>query len=92
MSVFLEYQRAWEVREVDKQRDFALQAWTNQAPKATQGKGKNTRPKYRKMDDFFNYKESLLSVLDKNYKPKNNLRDLADINSLMNEYLEKERR
>lgn len=67
---------------------MANNAWYNQAAKRTKGKGKDTRPFYKEFTDFFDW-DSNIQNLFRPYKQKDKLDRMAEINRLMNEYLEK---
>ena len=66
----------------------AMQAWNNQVVKSTKGSGKSVRPLYERFDDFFDYEAELSAALgNENVRRKRNT--IADVNRLMNEYIEK---
>lgn len=46
---------AYQLQQVDKQRDIAFQSWMNQVAKSTTGSGDNIKAKYEKFDDLFDY-------------------------------------
>ena len=66
----------------------AMQAWNNQVVKSTKGSGRSVRPMYERFDDFFDYENELSAALgNENVRRKRNT--IADVNRLMNEYIEK---
>lgn len=66
----------------------AMQAWNNQVVKSTKGSGRSVRPMYERFDDFFDYEAELSAALgNKNVQRKRNT--IADVNRLMNEYIER---
>lgn len=63
---------AYQLKQIDIQRDLALQSWFNQSVQATTGSSKNPKPKYTKFDKFFDAKmqeDKIRSFYDPNYKP-----------------------
>lgn len=67
---------------------MAKNAWYTQSAKATKGKGKNIRPAYQNFKEFFDWDAEMEQV----FHPGKSVRkteDMAEINRLMNEYLEK---
>ena len=65
----------------------AKAAWFNQTVQATKGKGKNTRSIYKNFDDFYNWEQEIENIF--NPKEEKTQHSLADVNELMNEYLNK---
>lgn len=66
----------------------AMQAWNNQVVKSTKGSVRSVRPMYERFDDFFDYESELSAALgNENVRRKHNT--LADVNRLMNEYIQK---
>ena len=65
----------------------AKSAWFNQTVQATKGKGKNTRSIYKNFEDFYDWEQEIENVF--NPKEKKSQHSLADVNELMNEYLNK---
>ena len=65
----------------------AKSAWFNQTVQATKGKGKNTRSIYKNFEDFYDWEQEIENVF--NLKEKQSQHSLADVNELMNEYLNK---
>ena len=66
----------------------AMQAWNNQVVKSTKGSGRSVKPLYERFDDFFDYEAELSAALgNENVRRKRNT--IADVNRLMNEYIEK---
>lgn len=66
----------------------AMQAWNNQVVKSTKGSGRSVRPMYERFDDFFDYENELSAALgNENVRRKHNT--IADVNRLMNEYIER---
>ncbi|MCO4558890.1 hypothetical protein Si096_01455 [Streptococcus infantarius subsp. infantarius] len=66
----------------------AMQAWNNQVVKSTKGSGRSVRALYERFSDFFDYENELSAALgNKNVQRKRNT--LADVNRLMNEYIER---
>lgn len=63
----------------------AQAAWFNQAIKATKGRGKMTRPKFKTMKEFYDWDREILSIFDPNLKEKVTEEDL---NRLFREKLE----
>ena len=73
------YALAFEIQRNDRQYDIALQAWMNQGAKATKGKGKNTRSKYRDLEQFYPYKKNYERIIKGN-QAKTKILSLADKN------------
>lgn len=44
---------AYQLKQVDEQRQLAMQAWFNQTVKAQTGSAKHPKPKYKRFDQFF---------------------------------------
>lgn len=67
---------------------MAKNAWYTQAAKATKGKGKNIRSAYEGFNDFFDYGSEFMNIFDSGIR-KTKKNTMAEVNRLMNEYLEK---
>ncbi|MFS1663352.1 hypothetical protein [Streptococcus sp. zg-JUN1979] len=57
----------------------------------TTGSNRNPKPKYSQFDSFFNYEEELNTALGRHNQYRADKHDLADVNRLMNDYLNRER-
>lgn len=68
---------------------MAKNAFYTQAAKATKGKGKNIRSEYETFEDFFDYDAEIQNLFKPTEKRKR-IDRRAELNRLMNEYLEKE--
>ncbi|NYS32827.1 hypothetical protein HZZ02_03370 [Streptococcus danieliae] len=68
---------------------MAKNAFYTQAAKATKGKGKNIRSAYETFEDFFDYDAEIQNLFRPTEKRKR-IDRRAELNRLMNEYLEKE--
>mgnify|MGYP003619232897 CR=1 FL=1 len=82
------YQKAFEIQLVDRLHIAAKTAWYTQAAKATKGKGKNIRSAYSSFDNFFDYELEYMKLFNSSIR-KTKKNTMADVNRLMNEYLEK---
>ena len=82
------YHKAFEIRTVDRLYLMAKNAFYNQAAKATKGKGKNIRSAYESFEDFFDYDAEIQNLFQPNKRKRKGDR-MAELNRLMNEYLEK---
>ena len=49
---------AYQLQEIEKQRDISLQAWLNQVAKSTTGSADNPQPKYKHFKDLFDYQKA----------------------------------
>lgn len=82
------YNKAYRIRMADAAYQSAMQAWNNQEVKRTKGSGRSVRPLYEHFSDFFDYENELSAALgNENVQRKRNT--LADVNRLMNEYIER---
>lgn len=81
------YHKAFKIRVKDELFLRAKAAWFNQTVQATKGKGKNTRSIYKNFDDFYNWEQEIENIF--NPKEEKTQHSLADVNELMNEYLNK---
>ena len=88
LEQFLIYQKALEIETVDNLHMMAENAWLTQAAKATKGKGKNVRSAYKDFADFFDWDKEIQNIF-KPTKRRRRLDRMAEVNRLMNEYLEK---
>lgn len=60
-------------------------AWQNQTVQATEGKGRNVRPKFEDFKDFYDFNKDFNDVFkSKEIKPKEKPLSLADKNRLLN--------
>ena len=73
---------------MDRLHIAAKTAWYTQAAKSTKGKGKNIRSAYSSFDTFFDYKAEFMNIFDSGIR-KTKKNTMAEVNRLMNEYLEK---
>ena len=48
---------AYNLRQLDKERDYHWQAYLNMAVQATEERGKKSYPKYPTFEKFFNYEK-----------------------------------
>ncbi|HFI0736371.1 TPA: hypothetical protein ACGO6E_000585 [Streptococcus suis] len=67
---------------------MAKNAWYSQSAKATKGSGKNIRSAYEDFNDFFDYDTEIQNLFQPS-KRKHKGDRMAELNRLMNEYLEK---
>ena len=67
---------------------MAKNAWYSQAAKATKGSGKNIRSAYEDFNDFFDYDTEIQNLFQPSVRKRKSDR-MAELNRLMNEYLEK---
>lgn len=67
---------------------MAKNAWYGQAAKATKGSGKNIRSAYEDFNDFFDYDFEIQNLFQSSKRKRKSDR-MAELNRLMNEYLEK---
>lgn len=81
------YHKAFKIRVKDELFLRAKAAWFNQTVQATKGKGRNTRSIYKSFKDFYNWEQEIENVFIP--KEKTSQHSLADVNELMNEYLNK---
>lgn len=81
------YHKAFKIRVKDELFLRAKAAWFNQTVQATKGKGKNTRSIYKNFDDFYDWEQEIENIF--NPKEEKTQYSLADVNELMNEYLNK---
>ena len=66
----------------------AMQAWNNQGVKSTKGSGRSVRPMYERFAEFFDYESELSAALgNENVQRKRNT--IADVNRVMNKYIER---
>ena len=67
---FFEYRlrlRAYELSQVDKERDIHMQAWCNWNVQATKGQGRHKRVSvFKTFKSFFDYEKLINKVLGKN--------------------------
>lgn len=64
---------AYQLQQVEKLNYLATQAWFNQTVKATEGSKKHPKPKFKHLEDFFEYQNAIDKVRVKyepRYKPK----------------------
>ena len=87
MSYSEAYNKAFKIRVKDELFLRAKAAWFNQTVQATKGKGKNTRSIYKNFDDFYDWEQEIENIF--NPKEEKTQYSLADVNELMNEYLNK---
>lgn len=67
---------------------MAKNAFYTQAAKATKGKGKNISSAYETFEDFFDYDAEIQNLFQPTER-RRKLDRMAELNRLMNEYLEK---
>lgn len=63
---------AYQLKQVDIQKNLALQSWFNQTVQATTGSSKNPKPKYSTFEKFFDalsQENKIKSTFDPDYKP-----------------------
>lgn len=48
---------AYQLKQAKNQEQLALQAWLNQAVKATRGNSKNPKPKYKTFKEFYDLEQ-----------------------------------
>ena len=83
------YNIAYLIQQEDMRYHSAIQAWFNQTVQATKGKGKSARSAYKTFDDFYNHKDELDKIFNKEeVKQVNNKRlSLADRNRRLNQFM-----
>lgn len=83
------YNTAYLIQQEDRRYNSAIQAWFNQTVQATKGKGKSARSAYKTFDDFYNHRDELDKIFNKEeVKQVNNKRlSLADRNRRLNQSL-----
>jgi hypothetical protein len=63
---------AYQLKQIERQDDIALQAWLNREVKATTGKGKSERYKYTKLTQLYDRQEAISRIRSQwepNYAP-----------------------
>lgn len=81
--------KAYQFKQVDKQRDMHLQAWLNATVKATKpiNGGKKSEPVYKTFNQFFDYEKRVKEIANPSNKSKKltqTHRDLAQIAARVN--------
>lgn len=78
--------KAAALEQLDRERDIHLQAWKNQAAKATKkvGKGK-LQSVYPNFEAFFNFKKHEDEILERVYKPSKLAQRMMDWEAKNNE-------
>ena len=80
------YAHAYNISQCDKEYNAAVQAWFNQAVKATSGSAKKPTPKYRNFDDFFDRNKQFASLFSESKaKVQEKRLSLAERNRLLND-------
>lgn len=80
---FRVYNMAYAIQQEEARYQSAIQAWFNQAVKATKGKGKQTKSAYRNFEDFYDHKKEF----DRLFMPRTGQQralSMAEKNRLMN--------
>lgn len=63
---------AYQLQQIDKQKDLATQSWFNQTVKSTTGSSKHPKPKFKTLTDFYDAQQEENKVkkfFDPDYKP-----------------------
>lgn len=72
--------KAANLREVDSLNKIHMQAWTNQAAKATRKRGKSYVGFYKDYQSFFNYSQALKEAWeDEKHKEEKQENDLVNL-------------
>lgn len=80
------YSKAHRIKDEEKTRMIALQAWMNQSVQGTKKVGKEYKSLFEEFNDFYDSEKQFNLIFDPNYevdKPK--LLTLADKNRLLNQ-------
>lgn len=79
------YTLSYQIKLQEWRFKASFQSWQNQTVQATEGKGKNVRPKFKEFKDFYDFNKDFNDVLNpKEEKPKDKPLSLADKNRLLN--------
>lgn len=63
LDEYLLLMKAYNLKRVDKEFDYHLQAWLSQQVQATKQRGKKSVPVYKNFKDFFDYEERVNKIL-----------------------------
>ena len=63
LDEYLLLMKAYNLKRVDKEYDYHLQAWLGQQVQATEQRGKKSVPVYKNFKDFFDYEERVNDIL-----------------------------
>ena len=78
---------AYELSQVDKERDMHLQAWLNYQVTATKESGKKQVPVFKSFKEFYNYERNLKEIeshMNETNKLSDDLRRKAQIAKRLN--------
>ena len=64
LDEYLLLMKAYNLKRVDKEFDYHLQAWLSQQVQATEQRGKRSVPVYKIFKDFFDYEERVNKILE----------------------------
>ena len=64
LDEYLLLMKAYNLKRVDKEFDYHLQAWLSQQIQATEQRGKRSVPVYKTFKDFFDYEERVNKILE----------------------------
>lgn len=64
LDEYLLLMKAYNLKRVDKEFDYHLQAWLSQQVQATEQRGKRSVPVYKTFKDFFDYEERVNKILE----------------------------
>ena len=64
LDEYLLLMKSYNLKRVDKEHDYHLQAWLNQQVQATEQRGKKSVPVYKNFKDFFDYEERVNKILE----------------------------
>ena len=63
LDEYLLLMKAYNLKRVDTEYDYHLQAWLSQQVQATEQRGKKSVPVYKNFKDFFDYEERVNEIL-----------------------------
>ena len=63
LDEYLLLMKAYNLKRVDKEYDYHLQAWLSQQVQATEQRGKKSVLVYKNFKDFFDYEERVNKIL-----------------------------
>ena len=63
LDEYLLLMKAYNLKRVDKEYDYHLQAWLSQQVQATEQRSKKSVPVYKNFKDFFDYEERVNEIL-----------------------------
>ena len=63
LDEYLLLMKAYNLKRVDKEYDYHLQAWLSQQVQATEQRGKKSVPVYKNFKEFFDYERRVNEIL-----------------------------